>query len=86
VLAFLSDNTLLFNALRPHGQPFATHRTPSLDHALWFHHAPACQDWVLYDQTGPAAADGRGFNQGFIYDAAGRLLATAAPEGMMRRL
>ena len=84
-LAYLSDSTLLFNALRRHGQPFATHRTTSLDHALWFHQSPQCQDWLLYDQSGPAAADGRGINQGFIYAADGRLLATAVQEGMMRR-
>lgn len=84
-LAFLSDSTLLFNALRRHGQPFATHRTTSLDHALWFHRVPDCSDWLFYDQCGPAAADGRGINQGFIFAADGRLLATAAQEGMMRR-
>jgi len=85
-LAFLSDSTLLFNALRRHGQPFATHRTTSLDHALWFHHVPRCDEWLLYDQHGPAAADGRGINLGFVYASDGRLLATAAQEGMMRRV
>jgi hypothetical protein len=40
VLALLADSTLLFNALRRHGQPFATHRTTTLDLALWFHRAP----------------------------------------------
>jgi acyl-CoA thioesterase-2 len=85
-LAYLSDSTLLFNALRRHGQPFATHRTTSLDHALWFQAAPRCDAWLLYDQTGPAAADGRGINQGFIYAADGTLVAIAAQEGMMRRI
>jgi len=84
-LAFLSDSTLLFNALRRHGQPFTTHRTTSLDHALWFHRVPRCGDWLLFDQSGPAAADGRGINQGFVYDATGGLLATVVQEGMMRR-
>lgn len=84
-LAFLSDSTLLFNALRRHGQPFATHRTTSLDHALWFHRVPHCGEWLLYDQHGPAAADGRGINLGWVYAADGSLLATAAQEGMMRR-
>jgi acyl-CoA thioesterase-2 len=85
-LAFLSDSTLLFNALRRHGQPFSTHRTTSLDHALWFHHVPRCDAWLLYDQHGPAAADGRGINHGYIYDGDGMLIASAAQEGMMRRL
>jgi len=84
-LAFLSDSTLLFNAVRRHGQPFATHRTTSLDHALWFHRVPDCSDWLLYDQCSPAAADGRGINQGFIFATDGSLLATAAQESMMRR-
>jgi acyl-CoA thioesterase-2 len=85
-LAFLSDSTLLFNALRRHGQPFATHRTTSLDHALWFHGVPRCDHWLVYAQHGPAAADGRGINLGFVYATDGRLLATAAQEGMMRRV
>lgn len=84
-LAFASDSTLLFNALRRHGQTLVTHRTTSLDHAMWFYGLPACQDWLLYDQSGPAAADGRGFNQGFIYATDGRLCAAVAQEGMMRR-
>lgn len=85
-LAYLSDSTLLFNALRRHGQPFATHRTTSLDHALWFHGVPRCEQWLLYDQHGPAAADGRGINLGFVYGSEGSLVATAAQEGMMRRI
>jgi acyl-CoA thioesterase-2 len=85
-LAFLSDSTLVFNALRRHGQPFVTHRTTSLDHALWFHRLPDCGEWLFFDQSGPAAADGRGLNHGFIYASDGSLLASVAQEGMMRRM
>ena len=85
-LAYLSDSTLLFNALRRHGQPFGTHRITSLDHALWFHQTPDCTDWLLFDQSGVAAADGRGINTGYLFRQDGVLIATAAQESMMRRV
>ena len=86
MLAYLSDGPLMFNALRPHGRPFVSHRATSLDHALWFHRDVDPGGWLLFEQQGPAAADGRGFNQGRLYDAGGALVASVAQESMMRRL
>lgn len=85
-LAYLSDGSMMFNALRPHGRPFSTHRATSLDHALWFHGDGDPAGWLLFDQSGPVAADARGFNEGRIFDASGRLVASVAQESMMRRL
>lgn len=85
VLAYLSDGTLMFNALRPHGTAFVTHRAASLDHALWFHRDGDPGRWLLFDQWGPAAADGRGMNFGRIFDGQRRLLAHVAQEAMQRR-
>lgn len=85
-LAYLSDSTLMFNALRPHGNAFTTHRTTSLDHAVWFHRDGNPADWLLFDQTGPVAADCRGLNLGRIFTSGGRLIASVAQEAMMRRL
>jgi len=85
-LAYLSDSTLLFNGMRPHGSVSTTHRVTSLDHALWFHRLPDCSEWLFYDQQGPAAADGRSMNFGQIYSSDGALLASAAQEGMLRTL
>jgi acyl-CoA thioesterase II len=84
-LAYLSDGSLMFNALRPHGNAFASHRATTLDHSLWFHHDGPLDGWLLYDQDGPVAADSRGLNLGRIFAPDGRLLASAAQEGMMRR-
>jgi acyl-CoA thioesterase II len=84
-LAYLSDGSLMFNALRPHGTAFASHRATSLDHCLWFHHDADPAGWLLYDQQGPVAADSRGLNHGRIFDRGGRLVASAMQEGMMRR-
>lgn len=85
-LAYLSDGTLMFNSLRPHGQAFSSHRATSLDHAVWFHQPADPSAWLLFDQNGPVAGDGRGLNQGRIFDADGRLLASVAQESMMRRV
>jgi acyl-CoA thioesterase II len=84
-LAYLSDGSLLFNAIRPHGTAFVSHRATTLDHSLWFHHDADPGGWLLYDQQGPVAADSRGLNFGRIYRPDGRLAASAAQEGMMRR-
>jgi acyl-CoA thioesterase II len=86
MLAYLSDGSMMFNALRPHGQPFASHRATSLDHAVWFHDDADPADWLLFDQRGPVAADARGFNQGRIFSGDGRLVASITQESMMRRL
>ena len=85
-LAYLSDGSMMFNALRPYGNAMVTHRATSLDHSLWFHHAADPGRWLLFDQRSPAAADSRGLNQGAIFDEAGRLVASVAQESMMRRL
>lgn len=84
-LAYLSDGTMMFNALRPHGTLFRSHRSTSLDHAVWFHRDADPVRWLLFDQTGPVAGDGRGLNQGRIFTGDGQLVASVAQESMMRR-
>jgi acyl-CoA thioesterase-2 len=86
VLAFLSDGTLMFNSVLPYGIPFATHRLTSLDHSVWFHRPCDTGEWLLYDQLSSAAADGRGMNEGRVYDQAGNLVMTAAQDSMLRRV
>jgi acyl-CoA thioesterase-2 len=56
----------------------------SLDHALWFHHHSDFSQWHLYVQDSPSASGGRGFNRGSIFDAAGRLVASASQEALIR--
>ena len=57
---------------------------PSLDHAVWFHHEPRMDEWVLVDLVPLAAAGARGFYTGTVHDRHGRLLATIAQEHVMR--
>jgi acyl-CoA thioesterase-2 len=85
-LAFLSDGTLMFNAVLPYGIPFASHRLTSLDHSVWFHRPCDTAEWMLYDQSSSAAADGRGMNEGRVFDQSGKLIMTAAQDSMLRRM
>ena len=86
LLGFLSDGTLMFNAVLPYGMPFRSHRLTSLDHSGWFHRPADPSDWLLFDQRSPAAADGRGLNFGEIHTADGALVMSCAQESMLRRI
>jgi acyl-CoA thioesterase-2 len=86
VLAYASDMTLLDTALVPHHTNLFDPRLmlASLDHALWFHRPFRADDWLLYAEDTPSASGARGFNRGLIFSRDGRLIASAAQEGMIR--
>jgi acyl-CoA thioesterase-2 len=84
LLVFASDRSLLSTAGRPHGFSWGTGLGASLDHAVWLHQAPRFDGWMLYTSESPAAAAGRGFVQGAMYDAAGTRVASVAQEGIIR--
>jgi acyl-CoA thioesterase-2 len=88
ILAFASDNHLLSTALRPHGvRSFSTEiQGATIDHSLWFHRPFRIDDWLLFDLHSPTAVNSRGLNLGYIYDLAGNLVATAAQEGLIRKV
>ena len=86
LLGYLSDGTLMFNAVLPYGMPFRSHRLTSLDHSGWFHRPADPSQWLLFDQRSPAAADGRGLNFGEIHTADGVLVMSCAQESMLRRI
>ena len=81
VLAYLSDIGTGLAKLPPADPPWMG---PSLDHAVWFHHAGRMDDWVLVDLVPMAAAGARGYYTGTVHDRAGRLLASIAQEHVMR--
>ncbi len=89
VLTYASDLTLLDVTVRPHGLTWSPDRklmTASLDHAIWFHRPFRVDQWLLYAQTTPASAGGRGFATGSIYTRDGILVVSVAQEGLIRRL
>lgn len=58
----------------------------SLDHSLWFHRPVDMNDWLLYTMESPIACGARGFARGAFYSRDGRLVASVAQEGLIRRL
>jgi acyl-CoA thioesterase-2 len=86
-IAYLSDLTLFNAALAPHGHSLSgdQFQLASLDHALWFHRAARADEWLLYVIDSPSAQGARGLTRGLFYDRSGRLVASVAQEGLMRR-
>lgn len=87
VLAYASDFTLLDTALIAHGRLLFDPdlQLASLDHALWFHRPFRADEWLLYVQDSPNANGARGFCRGSVFDRQGRLVASVAQEGLIRR-
>ncbi|MFG1464075.1 acyl-CoA thioesterase II [Xanthobacter sp. DSM 24535] len=86
VLAYASDLSLLQAALVPHRKSVFDPdiQVASLDHALWFHKPFRADEWLLYVQESPAAGAARGFCRGELFTRDGKLVASAAQEGLMR--
>ncbi|MEC9369434.1 MAG: acyl-CoA thioesterase II [Pseudomonadota bacterium] len=86
VLAYASDFTLLDTALIAHGRMLFEPglMLASLDHALWFHRPFRADEWLLYAQDSPSASGARGFTRGLVYTRDGKLVASAAQEGLTR--
>jgi acyl-CoA thioesterase-2 len=57
----------------------------SIDHAMWFHRPFRVDEWLLYVLDSPTASSSRGFALGKIYSEDGRLVASTAQEGLIRR-
>ena len=85
-LAYASDYGLLSTALQPHGRTVRDTdiMAASLDHSLWFHRPFRVDDWLLYTLDSPVAHGARGFAMGTFYTRDGRLVASAAQEGLLR--
>lgn len=84
MLIYASDRTLLRTAARLHGG--MRDRLPaSLDHAVWLHHPPRFDGWILYASESPIAENGRAWVLGRMLTLAGQRIATVAQEGLLRR-
>lgn len=86
MLAYATDMTLLGTCMLPHGVSWmqGNVQTASLDHAVWLHEPFRFDEWLLYTTDSPWSGHSRGFNRGRIYSRDGRLVASAAQEGLIR--
>jgi len=84
LLVYATDRTLLGTAARPHGLPWGQRIGASLDHAVWLHHPPRFDGWVLFTSESPVAHAARGLIFGAMYDPSGRRIASVAQEGLIR--
>jgi acyl-CoA thioesterase II len=87
LLAYVSDFFLLDTATLPHGTSFLQPSIvmASIDHALWFHRPLRVDEWLLYAMESPSASGARGFVRAGVFARDGRLVASAAQEGLVRR-
>ncbi len=87
LLAYASDFNFITTALQPHGTSIWDRKmqVASLDHAMWFHRRFRMDDWLLYSIDSPSASGARGLVRGQIFDQEGRLVASTAQEGLIRK-
>lgn len=87
VLAYASDMALMGTSMLPHGVNWQTPglQTASLDHAVWLHEPFRADDWLLYSCDSPWSGHARGFNRGRLFTRDGRLVASTAQEGLIRK-
>jgi acyl-CoA thioesterase II len=86
LLAYVSDFFLLDTATLPHGTSFLQPSVllATIDHALWFHRPLRVDDWLLYAMQSSSASGARGFVRASVFARDGRLVASAAQEGLVR--
>jgi len=87
MLAYASDFHLVGTSLYPHGKTFWSPdmQVASLDHSIWFHGDFKMDGWLLYVMKSPWAGKARGLNIGSVFTRDGKLIASVAQEGLMRR-
>jgi acyl-CoA thioesterase-2 len=87
LLAYASDFAFLTTSLLPHGISWLSPgmQVASLDHVMWFHQPFRIDDWLLHVMESPRAHGGRGLVRGRVFSRDGRLVASTAQEGLIRR-
>ncbi len=87
LLAYASDHAFIATALLPHSVSIFTPKMQiaSLDHVMWFHHPFRVDEWLLHVMESPAAAGARGLVRGRVFSRDGKLVASTAQEGLMRK-
>lgn len=84
--AYACDMTLLDITCYPLGLAWIDQRIEqaSLDHGMWFHRAFRMDEWLLYVQMSPVAAEGRALARGSLFTRDGALVASVIQEGVSR--
>jgi acyl-CoA thioesterase-2 len=87
LLAYASDFAFLTTAMLPHGVSWLSRgmQVASLDHSMWFHEDVRVDEWLLHVVDSPKAHGGRGLVRGRVFTHDGRLVASTAQEGLIRR-
>ena len=87
LLAWASDHSFITTALLPHALTWISPgmQIASLDHVMWFHQPFRVDEWLLHVIDSPAAHGGRGLVRGRVFTRDGRLVASTAQEGLIRR-
>lgn len=86
-LAYISDYNIMSTGVLPHRETFdfSSYSMASLDHAMWFHQDFDMNNWLLYDLDSPNTGRGRTFGRGHFFDQSGKLIASVAQEGLLRK-
>ena len=87
LLAYASDHAFVTTSLLPHGVTWLSPgmQVASLDHVMWFHAPFRVDEWLLHVMDSPRAHGGRGLVRGRVFTQDGRLVASTAQEGLIRR-
>ena len=87
LLAYASDHSFITTALLPHGVTWLTPgmQIASVDHVMWFHQPFRVDEWLLHVMDSPVAHGARGLVRGTIFTQDGRLVASTAQEGLIRK-
>lgn len=86
LFAYASDLYMMHTGLLPLGIGWADPRLQdtSLDHAIWFHDRFRVDEWLLYALDSPAGGRARTLGRGLVFTRDGRLVVSAAQEGLIR--
>jgi acyl-CoA thioesterase-2 len=57
----------------------------SVDHVMWFHAPFRVDEWLLHVIDSPVARGSRGLVRGRVFTQDGRLVASTAQEGLIRK-
>jgi acyl-CoA thioesterase II len=87
IFAYISDMHLLGTCTMPHPLSWMKQEisSASLDHSVWLHDDFRVDDWLLMRSTSPVTNRGRGLNHAQFFTRDGRLVASAAQEGLIRK-